>query len=185
MWNSTRIGWDTTVSLTGTATANEVIVNGWNTSLCLQAAPIAQWRITSWIMMLTNSFGLFFWALNLVFDNRGGWMHLGWLRMSEAWALSPIIAIIYAYSAWNSYGVQSAVYLSWSGNSSYTTVTPASADHKYLMWRIDPKGVNVPALTYTLLANLNSQGYDTLASTAINLVVVSSAVELILWAASL
>jgi hypothetical protein len=82
VWNTTRIDWDTSVSETGTATKTEVKVNGWNMPLCLAAAPIKQWRITSWFMMLTNSIGLFLWALNLIWGNNGDWMHLAWLRIS-------------------------------------------------------------------------------------------------------
>jgi hypothetical protein len=114
-------------------------------------------------MMLTNSIGLFLWALNLIFDNNGDWMHMVWLRISEAWIISPIITMIFAAYAWNSYGSRAQVYTSWSGSDTYASVALANADHKYLMWRADPTGVNVPSSTYTLKANLTSQGYDTFA----------------------
>ena len=123
---------------TGTAEYVEVAVNGWNKTICLNAAPIKQWTAAAWVVMVTYGLGWAFWLANLIADNEGGITNMVWLGYTQALGVFAALATFtLAIVAWTSYGTRAQVLQAWSGSQTYadSTITIGLANNSYLLWR--------------------------------------------------
>lgn len=74
-------------------------------------------------MMSTYGAGFFFWLLNIILDNNGGFLMKVWFWLTKIFILAPIGNIVMVYLSNGSYGDSDQVKASATVNG----------DHKYII----------------------------------------------------
>jgi len=178
-WTDDLITASNDVATSGTNKKYEVNKNtNWTKDKCLNAAPISQWTNSAYVWIFIYGFSLLVWSLNTLFDNRGGWIHQFFWRSTQVWTLMPILTAIMTIVATSSYGSQTQVFTSWSGSTTFASVTSASADNKYLMWT-DVAPV-LSATTFTLKDLVSYRAFDTNRTSAVAVSWITLVIDLII-----
>jgi len=82
-------------------------------------------------MMTTYGTGFFFWLLNLIFDNKGGFLFKIWYWISKIFIVAPIINIVFLYLSNGAYGNKEQVTASGKVGGDYKYIITTDDDTTY------------------------------------------------------
>ena len=86
---------------------------GWSNQKCKDAFPITNWTTESWLVMIVSAFGWLLWAVNQIWGNNGGILHMLQLRWTEIYLWFPVVYMWLAQNINNKSEPASKVILSW------------------------------------------------------------------------
>lgn len=118
----------------------------------MEARPIQGWLIVSNVLIYGYLIVIALWAVNFIFDNKGGTIHLAWLFFSLGTYIPLLVVYVASLAGYLSYPTRTNVYMTWFGgtltisNGVYTISKASStwkSDRLYLMWK-NSNAVNIP-----------------------------------------